>query len=257
MNNKLGNSVWHVLSALAVFFSFSMAAQVQTETKTSQGTPTQEVTVERGEVVTVSGNDLVVKMEDGSLRNFLDVPESARVSVGGQELGIHDLKPGMKVERTLTVTTIPQTITTVQTVTGKVWHVSPPNSVILRLEDGSTQQFTVPKNQKFTINGQQTDVWGLKKGMVVTATKVVEEPATVVEQKRQVTGTMPSPPPSPPADVPILIAVITPMPNLGPATPAAARSELPKTASMLPLFGLLAAIVIAFSCLLSAVRRIG
>jgi hypothetical protein len=254
MNSKLENSFWHVLPVLAVFLSFSMAAQVQTETKTTQGTPTQEVTVERGEVVAVSGNDLVVKMEDGSLRNFLDVPESARVTVDGKELGIHDLKPGMKLERTLTVTTTPQTITTVQKVTGRVWHVSPPNTVILRLEDNSTQQFTVPKNQKFTINGEETDVWGLKKGMVVTATKVVEEPTTVVEQKRQVTGSMPPPPPSPPADVPILIAVITPTPDLGQA-PAAAQAELPKTASIFPLVGLLGAIAMAFAILLAAVRK--
>lgn len=256
MNNKVGMSLSQVLLLLAVFFSISAAAQVQTETKTTEGKPTHEVTVERGEVVTVSGNDLVLKMEDGSLRNFLDVPESDRVMVDGKELGIHELKPGMRLQKTLTVTTTPQTITTVQKVSGKVWHVSPPHSVILRLEDGSTQQFTVPQNQKFTINGEETNVWGLKKGMVVTATKVVEEPTTVVEHKRELTGTMPPPPPSPPADVPILIAVLTPMPDLGPATPAAARTELPKTASTLPLLGLLGAIAIGFAFLLAAIRKI-
>ena len=256
MNSKVAMSLLHVLPILAISFSFAAPAQVQTETNTTQGTATHEVTVERGEVAAVSGNDLVVKMEDGSLRNFLDVPESDRVMVDGKELGVHDLKPGMKLQRTLTVTTTPQTITTVQKVTGKVWHVSPPHSVVLRLEDGSTQQFTVPQNQKFTINGEEKDVWGLKKGMVVTATKVVEEPTTVVEHRRQLTGTMPAPPPSPPSDVPILIAAVTPMPDLGPATPAAARTELPKTASILPLMGLLGAIAMAFVFLLAAIRKI-
>ena len=196
-------------------------------------------------------------MEDGSLRNFLDLPDTDRVTVDGKELEIHELKPGMKLQKTLTVTTAPQTVTTVEKVSGKVWHVSPPHSLILRLDDGSIQRFTVPEKQKFTINDEEADVWSLKKGMVVTATKIVEEPTTVVEHKKQMTGTTPPPPPSPPADVPILIAVMNPMPNSGPATPAAARSELTKTASMLPLFGLVAAIVMAFSCLLSAVRRIG
>ena len=65
-----------------------------------------ETTVERGEVVYVSGNDLVVKMDDGQIRNFSDVPESARVTVGGQQLSIHDLKPGMKLERTITTTRV-------------------------------------------------------------------------------------------------------------------------------------------------------
>lgn len=72
---------------------------MQTTTATSSGQPTHEVSVERGEVVTVSGNDLVVKMEDGSLDNFPNVLESARAIVEGKEVGIHDLKPGMKLER--------------------------------------------------------------------------------------------------------------------------------------------------------------
>jgi hypothetical protein len=256
MNREAGKSLLHALPIFTLFFSVSMIAQVRTETKATQGPPTREVTVERGEIVYVSGNDLVVKMEDGSLRNFLDLPDSDRVTVDGKELGIHELKPGMKLEKTLTVTTTPQTITTVQKVTGKVWHVSPPHSVILRLEDGSTQRFTVPLNQKFTINGEETDVWGLRKGMAVTATKIVEEPTTVVEHEKQLAGTMPAPPPIPPPDVPILIAILTPMPDLGPVSSAAARTELPKTASILPLFGLLGVIAIGFSFLLAAIRRI-
>jgi hypothetical protein len=251
MKTTVRNSLWLVLVALSVFFTQSMRAQVKTETQTTMGTPTQEVSVERGEVAYVSGNDLVVKMEDGSLRNFENVPDSARVLVDGKELGIHDLKPGMKLQKTVTVTTTPKTITTVQTVTGKVWNVLPPNSVTLHLEDGSTQRFMVPQNQKFMVNGQETDIWGLKKGMTVSATKVTEVPETVVEHQRQMTGTMPPPPPAPPADMPILVAVL--VPTQAP-TPAAAKEELPKTASMLPLIGLLGAIAIGSSLLLRSIR---
>jgi hypothetical protein len=46
-------------------------------------------------------------------------------------------------------------------VTGKVWHVTPQNSVILSLQDGTNQSFKIPKGQKFTVNGQQTDAFGL------------------------------------------------------------------------------------------------
>jgi hypothetical protein len=213
----------------------SLNAQVQTQTSTHHGPGTQQVTVERGEVVTVSGNDLVVKMEDGSLRHIPGVPESARAEVDGQQLGIHDLKPGMKLQRTITTTTTPKTITTVQSVTGKVWHVSPPNSVILTLEDGSNQSFKIPKGQKFMVDGQQTDAFGLKKGMKISATKVVEVPQTVIDQQRRVTGAMPPPPPAPPADAPILVAEEK-APEVA-AEPAPA--DLPKTGSLLPLFGLL------------------
>src|SRR5437016_3987520 len=251
MNSATGwTRVWLVLAVGVMCFAFaiSMSAQVKTATETTSGQATHEMTVERGEVVFVQGNDLVVKMEDGTIRHVANVPESAKATVDGQELGIHDLKPGMKLQRTITTTTTPQTITTVKTVTGKVWHISPPSSVILALEDGTNQQFKIPKGQKFTVDGQETDAWGLKKGMKVSATKVVEEPQTVVEHQRQVTGSMPPPPPAPPADVPILIAVAEPAP--APASPA----ELPKTGSLLPLIGLLGSLLLLASLGLKAIR---
>jgi RNase P/RNase MRP subunit p29 len=254
MNSTTGKTrVWVVLVAAICFaFAINMSAQVKTETTTTTGQTTHEVTVERGEVVLVDGNDLVVKAEDGSLRHFPNVPESARVLVNGQHLGIHDLKPGMKLERTLTVTTTPKTITTVQTVTGKVWHVNPPTSVILTLEDGTNQKFNIPKDQKFTVDGQQTDAWGLRKGMNISATKVVEVPEVEVAHQRMVTGTMPPPPPAPPADAPILIAAAEPVP----APTAPAPAELPKTGSLLPLIGLLGSISFLSSIGLGAIRRI-
>jgi hypothetical protein len=245
--------------AAAILFAFTttMNAQVKTQTTTTSGTPAHEVSVERGEVVHVSGNDLVVKMEDGSLRDFHNVPESARVAVDGQKLGIHDLKPGMKLERTTTITTTPQTITTTKTVTGKVWQVTPPTSVVLTLENGTNEKFSIPKGQKFTINGEQTDAWGLKKGMTVTATKIVEQPATVVEHQRQVTGTLPPPPMPPAPDLPILVANETAQPTLAQATPPAHAEpkELPKTGSTLPLIGLMGAIAIVCSFVVRTMRK--
>lgn len=233
-------------------FTLSTSAQVQTKTTETAGQPAQEVQVERAEVVSVYGNDLVLKMEDGSIRHIANVPESARALVDGKEVGIHDVKPGMKLQRTITTTTTPTTITTVKSVTGKVWHVAPPSSVILTLEDGTNQSFTIPKGQQFNIDGQMVDAWGLKKGMTVSATKVVEEPVTVVDQKRQLTGTMPPPPPPPPADVPILVAAAEPVPA-GPAAPAA-PAQLPKTASLLPLIGLLGSLSLVGSLGLRAIR---
>ena len=252
MNSRIDSlQLWLVLSVATLFLAFTcgMSAQVKTQTSTTSHAPSHEVSVARGEVVHVSGNDLIVKMEDGTIRHFDHVPESDRVTVNGQELGIHDLKPGMKLERTLTVVTTPQTITKVQTVSGKVWQVMAPKTVILTLEDGTNQQFNVPQDQKFMIDGRETDVFGLKKGMRVTATKIVEEPVTVVEHRRQLTGTMPPPPPAPPSDVPILIARATPIP-----VPAAAPAELPKTGSLLPLAGLLGALSLLSSLGMKLIR---
>jgi LPXTG-motif cell wall-anchored protein len=230
---------------LCCALAISTNAQVQTTTSTTAGKTTMEVQIERGTVVLVDGNDLVVQMDDGTIRHFPNIPESAKVNVDGNELGVHDLKPGMKLQRSTITSTTPQTITTVQTVTGKVWHVMPPVSVILRLEDGTTQQFNIPSGQQFTINGEQVDAFGLKKGMVVTATKIVEVPEIHVSHEKYVSGTMPAaaPPPAPPADVPILI-VSSPA-ETAPTT--AVAQLLPKTGSDMPLVGLLGLLLVSAS----------
>lgn len=230
-----------VAGTICVAFVLGLHAQVQTTTSTKAGTPEKQVQVESAQVVYVSGNDLVVKMADGTIRHISNVPESARVDVDGKELGIHDLKPGMTLHRTITTTTTPKVITTVKTVKGTVWYVKPPSTVILTLEDGKNQQFKIPNGQKFMVNGQETDAWGLKKGMEVNATQVVEEPVTSVSVHKQLTGELPPPPPTP-AAAPILVLVETvAVPTPAPAAPVeeAAQKELPKTGSELPLLALL------------------
>ena len=192
---------------LLLTFTMSMTAQVQSQTTTSKEPFTRIVEVEKGEVVYVSGNDLILKMEDGEIRHIANVPESARATVDGKEIGIHDGKVGMKLQKTITTTTTPTVITKVETVTGKVFHVTPPTSVILTLEDGTNQEFKIPKDQKFNVDGQMVDAFGLKEGMKISATKVTETPETVVTQKTTLTGKMPPPPPPPP-DVPILIVLV-------------------------------------------------
>jgi hypothetical protein len=241
-----------LVTALCLAFTLTLSAQVQTKTSTTSGKATVTTEVKSGEIVFVSGNSVVVKMADGSLRHFDNIPESARVTVDGQQLGVHDLKVGMKVQKTITTTTTPQTVTTVKSVTGKVWFVNPPSTVILTMEDGKNQEFKIPNGQKFNVDGQMVDAWGLKKGMNVNATKVVETPTTVVAQRAKVTGEMPPPPPPPPADVPILVVeeVAVPVQVAQDQPPA-----LPKTGSELPLVGLLGLLSLATSLGLRTARK--
>jgi LPXTG-motif cell wall-anchored protein len=241
-----------IAGAVCLASTLYMYAQVDTKTTTTPTSqaPTVTTQTEKGEIVTVSGNDLVVKMADGTIRHFENVPEDAKVTVDGKELGIHDLKPGMKLEKTITTTTTPKTITTVQSVTGTVWFVSPPNSVTLRLQDGTNQEFKIPKNQKFNVDGQMVDAFGLRKGMIVSATKVVEVPTTETAESKTVTGEMPPPPPAPPADVPVLVAQQSTAAAAEPAATQeaqAAPEKLPQTASLLPLIGLLGLMSLASS----------
>lgn len=238
--------------AICAAFYLGANAQVKTETQTTHGQATHEVSVERAEVVHVSGNDVVVKMEDGTIRHVSNVPESARVMVDGKELGVHDLKPGMKLQRTITTSSTPKLITTTQTVTGTVWSVNAPKSVILTLEDGKNQQFKIPSGQLFMVDGKTVDAFHLKKGMRVSATKVVEEPATDLNVQKQLTGTMPPPPPP---DQPILVEAAAPVeapPAEAPAEPAA----LPKTGSLVPLIGMIGMFSVLSSLSLTVLRKI-
>ena len=229
MNISGWKHAWLVLAMTTVCIAFTLGlrAQVETKTATTEGKAAVATNVERGLVLAVSGNDLVVRMSDGTIRNFEDVPESARATVDGKQLGIHDLKPGMKLQRTITTTTTPMTITTIQSVRGKVWAINPPLSMILTLEDGQNQQFKIPKDQKFNVDGKMVDAWGVRKGMTVTATKIVEEPTSVVRQGKTVTGQA-APKvelqETPPADLPLLIAEggEVPAPAAGATGPAGA-----------------------------------
>ena len=195
------------VGVLSMTFAFIANAQVKTETKVELRPVLQNVKMDSGEVVYVSGNDLVVKTFDGQLRHFPDVPDDKTITVGDKELTIHDLKPGMKLQRTTITTTTPRMITTVKTVTGKVWRVSPPNSVILTLEDGTNLSCNIPKGQKFNINGRETDVWGLQEGTNISATAVTEKIETVVSQEVVRTGTVPRPTPEPPKQGATLLIV--------------------------------------------------
>ncbi len=245
------------VAALCLALAASSSAQVQSQTTTKTGMTTKEVTIELGEVVAVEGNSLFVKMSDGSLRDFPNIPENTKVTVDGQQLGVRDLKPGMKLQRTTVTSTTPQVVTTVETVTGKVWHVTPPLSVILTLENGENQTFKIPSGQTFTVklspgdNGRQTDAWGLRKGMIVTATRITETPLTLTSEHTQVTGTMP-------ADAPVLIAKGSATGSTTTSTTAeatTASSQLPKTGSNFPLLGMVGLLLMCAALGISLLRR--
>jgi hypothetical protein len=242
--------------ALCFMLSWPAAGQVQSTQSVEHGPAKQDVKIQRGEVVYVSGNDMIVKMEDGALEAFNNVPDSKTVTVDGRQLNIHQLKAGMTLEKQTITTTTPRLVTTVETVTGKVFHVTPPNSVILTLENGENQRFKIPSGQKFNINGEEKDAWGLKKGMVVSVQRVTEVPETVVSEEITHTGKMPPPPPAPKADVPVLVAAAPPAPAPTEAAAAEPTAKLPKTASELPLLGLIGGLLCGVSLTLTGIRKI-
>jgi hypothetical protein len=212
--------------------------------------------IRRGEVVYVSGNDLVVKMENDEVKHFT-VPSSFTFKVDGKDLKVNELRPGMKLTQTITTTTETRTVTEAITIRGRVWQVMAPKSVILTLPDGTNRQYNVPENTHFVIDGQNRTVFDLRPGMNVTANVVRSIPETVSRQQMQVKGTAPvvkavaAPPPvhttgalliisEVPAPQPTAAAAPAPRPTPTPAPAAPAPApKLPKTASPAPLFGLL------------------
>jgi hypothetical protein len=258
-STRLLKTIWRGLLAGAIVgiaYLPASSAQVQSSKTVTHGEAAREVKIDRGEIVYVRGNTVVLRMENGTLKEFDDVSDNLSFLVDGKPVNIHNARVGMKLEKQTITTTTPRIVTTVETVTGKVWHVTPPSHVILTLENGENQEFSIPKGQKFMVNGQETDAWGLKKGMKISAQKVTEVSETVVAQEVRRTGSAPPPPPPPKQDVPILLVLAQPLPlpvqtaAAEPPKPAEpAPKMLPKTASNLPLVGLLG----AFLCVLSLV----
>lgn len=243
---------------LSTVFSFSVLtlairAQDISNSTVQHGPSEYDTSVRNAEVVYVSGNDLVVKLEDGTLEHMV-VPDSDVFHINGREVSVHDLTPGTKLTETITTTTTPRMVTTVRTIEGKVWHVNPPRHVILTLPDGTNKSYQVPQDQKFMINGRETTAFGLKKGMNVSATVVTDSPETVMSQSKTVTGQ--APPPAPTLVGALLFLV--PRGAAEPVTSASAEAapeKLPKTGTTLPLIALLGMLSLAASLGMKFLRQ--
>jgi LPXTG-motif cell wall-anchored protein len=222
------------------------AAQTSTteKIKTGQQVATQELT---GSVVFVGGGQVVVKMANGEIKTFTP-PAGKTILVDGKETGIDDLKVGTQLKGLITTTTTSVTERTTTIGSGRVWYVAAP-TVIVTMADGKNKQFKVKNDYKFDIGGnQKATIFELKKGMNISAEKIVEEPITLVSSDRVITGHLPAAPvvakaaPAPePAPAPVRRAAPAPTPAPAPAPVAEAPmpSKLPKTGSPVPLAGLL------------------
>jgi hypothetical protein len=224
-----------------------------------------------GEVVEVNGNNLVVKMTNGELRTFNNVPDSRRAIVDGREVGVRELRPGTKLTATITRTMTPVTVRTTTVTTGRVW-VASGNSVVLTLPNGENKQYVVRPDFQFMVNGRPATVTDLRSGMTVSAERIVEEPTVDIAVATRVAGQAPA------AAAPSAGQAAAPVRGGGQAAAAAAQSggqsagagapagagaggsgataaTLPKTASAFPLIGLLGLVLVAGSYLLRRVRR--
>ena len=96
-----------------------------------------------GDVVTVDGTNLLVKMQPGGELRFFNVPPGRQFMIDGQNKLVGDLKPGTHLTAMVITKTQPLTVRTMSTISGTVWHAQG-NYVILTLSNGRAASSTSP-----------------------------------------------------------------------------------------------------------------
>ncbi len=260
-------------------FAFGVLACLS-GTASAQSTTTSTET-KKFEVIAIDGNQLVVKLPEGTRE--ITVPNDFRFTVNGQALTLQQLKPGMAGTATITTTTKSTPVTVTEVKNGTVEH-SAATTIIVRTDEGfrSFSQGEIDKRGvKIYRAGKPANVSDFRPGDKISAVIVTSMPPKVVSQQEvnaqlAASGGAPAGAARPPA-APAAAASGGSSASAGgaaarpagasaapaaPAAPAAAgtsgasaRRSLPKTASPLPLLGLLGGISLLAGSGLTIRRR--
>lgn len=246
-----------VVPAFLCAMTVGIAAQDVTHPSTTKTIepPTHEVQtthVQNAEVIHVSGHEVVVELENGKFE-LLNLGEDFRFQVDGRDLTVHELTPGTKLSQEIHTVTTPQEVTTLRTVNGKVWHINGPH-LILSFPGGENKAYTVPDGIVFHIDGQDKTVFDLRKEMNISATVLTVQPVQSITRHIVVTGQAP-PRRNVAFEGPMLIEPTREVPAVTAAVEQPTAEELPKTASLVPLAGLLGFLSMALYAGLRIVRR--
>jgi LPXTG-motif cell wall-anchored protein len=257
-----------VMAAMAVCFT-AVTSTAQTTTTSTQ--------TKKFEVIAVNGNDLVVKLPEGTRE--IQVPDDFRFTVDGQQLAARDLKPGMKGTATITTKTTVTPVVVTEVKNGEVVQASG-SSLLVRTDQGF-KQFTEGDVEKRGIkmvkDGVPAQFSDFHSGDRLSATIVTTHPPKVMTQQ-QVDATLAKAAPASGAAG----AAAAPRATSGSAAgaPAASRStsgssaggstsgsaaapaeapaarKLPKTGSAWPLLALASILSIAMGLTLTVRRHV-
>jgi hypothetical protein len=215
------------------------------------------------EVIAQAGNSVVVKLPEGTRE--LTVPETFRFTVNGQQLAVHDLKPGMNGTATITTRTqtIPVTVTEVKN--GSVVMVSGPNLYVRT--GGDVKMFTQSEVDRRGVSlvrdGKPAQLTDFRAGDNISATIVTTQPPRIVTD-REVQAILNRPPAPAAQPAPARAAAPPPVQSAAPTTNSAASPApptqtgtvaraLPKTAGTQPLIALVG---LALLALATGLRRL-
>ena len=226
------------LGLLAVSAAVATAQQPST-TKTTQMGQSQSSTSTRivnTTVVSVNGNKVVAQDASGKATEYT-IPEGFKFQFEGRDIGVAELKPGMRVTAKVTTTTTTTPVYVTEIKSGKVLAVSGTN-IIVRGPQGNrvfSNQDAVKRNAKIMRNGQEVYISDLRVGDIFTAVIVTDmEPRVVTDREVQAMVSAapqaaPAPAQAPPAAAPA--PAPTDVPMAAPAeAPAAAPADAPAAA---------------------------
>jgi hypothetical protein len=224
----------------SLVFAPAALGQGQTATTTTESNAVQ-TTTHSGVVETVAGNKVVLREADG-LHEY-NVPPGFTFQLDGKDVGVGDIKPGMGVNAAITDRVTTRLVKVVRIDSGSVAQVTP-GGFVLRDKSGYTSynfKDAAGNDLYFVQDGKEVPLRDVKVGDRLSGTFVSTLPQQEISQRTVVAkATEPAPPPAP---APVAVAAATPR-------------RLPKTASPLPMLGLVALVAGGIALSLRAARMI-
>ena len=240
-----------ILASVLVFLTAGVSSAQTTSASTE---------VKKFEVIAVDGNDLVVRLPEGTRQ--INVPPGFVFTVNGKPMSVSDLRPGMSGTATITTTTTVTPVTVTEVKSGTVALVSG-TAVYVRTPEGVrlfTQSELDKRGVKIFVDGKPRAVSELHEGNRLTATIVTTKPPSIVTEK-EVQATLAKTAAAPAASS----AAPAPAPSAAqagaPASPAqqpvaTTARTLPSTAGSLPTVGLAGLILLAIGAFATRRRRV-
>lgn len=248
-----------VMAAMVVCFT-AAASAAQSTTSSTQ--------IKKFEVLAVNGNDVVVKLPEGTKE--IQVPDDFRFTVDGQQLAGRELKVGMKGTASITTKTTVTPVVVTEVKSGEVMQSSG-SSLLVRTPEGFkmfTEGDVERRGIKMMKDGAPAQFSDFHSGDRLSATIVTTHPPKVMTQQ-QVNATLAKAAPASGASGTSAASRSSSGSSSGSAAPVASKStsgsaatpgggakKLPKTASEWPLLALASILSIATGLMLTVRRRV-
>jgi hypothetical protein len=221
-----------------VALALAPVALAQTSGKTATESTAVSTQTISGVVETVAGNKVVLRQADG-LHEY-NLPDGFAFQLDGRNVGVSEIKPGMTVNAVVTdkVTTRQVTLTRIES--GTVAQVAP-GGIVLKDQSGNLKSYNFKdpagNDIYFVRDGREVSLRDVRVGEHLSGTFV-----TTLPDQQSTKRTVVAKASEPPGPAPVAVA--------------AAPARLPKTASPLPLLGLLALVAGGIALSLRAARSL-